>query len=129
MAKPTQTRPTESELEILAALWDLGPATVRQVHERLSAQRDVGYTTVLKLMQIMLDKSLVERDESQRSHIYRPAATQTQTQRQLVRDLARRAFGGSARKLVMQALAGRKPSAEEIREIRDMLDQLEGGPR
>ncbi len=127
MAKPTQTKPTESELEILTALWGLGPATVRQVHDKLGAQREVGYTTVLKLMQIMLDKGLVARDESQRSHVYRPAISQTQTQRQLVRDLARRAFGGSARKLVMQALAGRKPSADEIQEIRSMLDQIEGG--
>ena len=121
-------KPTESELEILNALWRLGPSTVRQVHEALATHRPVGYTTVLKLMQIMLDKQLVTRDESQRSHVYKPTASQKQTQRQLLKDLTQRAFGGSSRTLVMQALAGRKPSAKDIQEIRDMLDQLDGGP-
>ena len=124
---PQNPRPTESELEILSVLWELGPATVRQVHTELSKQRDVGYTTVLKLMQIMTDKGLLKRDESQRSHIYQVKQKQTSTQRQLVKDLMIRAFGGSTEKLVMQALASKKVKPEEIAEIRRMLDEIDGG--
>jgi predicted transcriptional regulator len=130
MAGPV--KPTESELDILAVLWRLGPSTVRQVHEALAAQRSgaaVGYTTVLKLLQIMLTKALVVRDESARSHVYAAADAEAHTQRRLVRDLMQRAFDGSARKLVMQALANRRPSATEIREIRQLLDELEGDQR
>ncbi len=124
---PQNTRPTEGELDILNVLWELGPATVRQVHTELAKQRDVGYTTVLKLMQIMTDKGLLKRDESQRSHVYKVKQKQSSTQRQLVKDLMTRAFGGSPEKLVMQALASKKAKPEEIAEIRKMLDELDGG--
>ncbi|HLL53146.1 MAG TPA: BlaI/MecI/CopY family transcriptional regulator, partial [Myxococcaceae bacterium] len=108
-------RPTEMELAILQVLWDRGPSTVREVHEVLNKDSEgTGYTTVLKLMQIMTEKGLVERDESQRAHVYRPTATQQKTERQLVSDLLDRAFGGSPAKLAMQALATKKSSSEEL---------------
>jgi BlaI family transcriptional regulator, penicillinase repressor len=115
-------RPTDAELAILRVLWDLGPCTVRQVHEVLSRERPAAYTTSLKLLQIMTDKGLVSRDERDRSHVYHAKLTEEQTQRQLVRDLLDRAFGGSASKLVMQALAARRASAEELSEIRRLID-------
>jgi BlaI family transcriptional regulator, penicillinase repressor len=118
-------RPTDAELAILRVLWNQGPSTVRQVHEVLAPEQAVGYTTVLKLLQIMTEKGLVTRDESQRTHVYRARLPEDQTQRQLVRDLLDRAFAGSARKLVMQALAVKKASPEELAEIRDLLDRLE----
>ena len=121
------SRPTDAELEILQVLWDQGPATVRHVHNALAeAGRETGYTTVLKLMQIMFDKRLVTRDESQRSHIYRARSARRTTQRQLVRDLAARAFGGSTEQLVVQALSSQRASKEELAEIRRLLDELEG---
>jgi predicted transcriptional regulator len=115
-------RPTDAELAILRVLWDLGPCTVRQVHDVLSRERPAAYTTSLKLLQIMTDKGLVNRDERDRSHVYHARLTEEQTQRQLVRDLLDRAFGGSATKLVMQALAARRASAEELSEIRRLID-------
>ena len=114
-------KPTESEIEILGVLWAQGPSTVRQVHERLSAGRDVGYTTTLKLMQIMADKGLVTRDESARTHVYSARAGEGQTQRQLVRDLLDKAFGGSAAALVMQALASNPVSADELDAIQKLI--------
>jgi BlaI family transcriptional regulator, penicillinase repressor len=120
-------RPTDAELAILRVLWDRGPSTVREVTDQLGKQRDVGYTTALKLMQIMTDKGLVLRDESKRSHVYRPKQREETTQRQLVTDLIARAFGGSPEKLVLQALSAKKASKEELGEIRRMLDELEGG--
>src|SRR5262245_31825389 len=107
-------KPTEAELAILRVLWEEGPCTVRQVFEQLQTRRGVGYTTVLKLMQIMTAKGLVRRDESQRTHTYRAATTEDQTQRKLVRDLIARAFGGSAQKLVMHALDAAKSSPREL---------------
>jgi predicted transcriptional regulator len=101
-------RPTDSELAILRVLWNEGPSTVRQVHEQLSAEQATGYTTVLKLMQIMFEKGLVARDEAQRAHVYTPVVSEQKTQRQLVTDLLERAFEGSASKMVLQALATRK---------------------
>jgi predicted transcriptional regulator len=122
-------RPTPAELEILGVLWARGPSTVRDVQEALGPERAAGYTTVLKLMQIMADKGLVTRDESARAHVYSARAAETQTQRALARDLVDRAFGGSAAKLVVQALSGRRASAEEIERIRRLLDEIEGGSR
>jgi predicted transcriptional regulator len=119
-------RPTDAELAILRVLWDRGPCTVRDVHDALSATQGTGYTTVLKLLQIMTDKGLVVRDETERAHVYEPRISEHRTQRQLLADLADRAFGGSPAKLVMQALAGRKTSAAELSAIRDLLDRLEG---
>ena len=117
-------RPTDAELTILRVLWDQGPSTVRDVHDALRAQ-GIGYTTVLKQLQIMTDKGLVDRNETQRAHVYTPRASQERTQRQLLGDLVDRAFGGSPTKLVLQALAGRRSTQEQLREIRAMLDALE----
>jgi BlaI family penicillinase repressor len=115
-------RPTDAELAILRVLWDRGPSTVRQVHEVLGRERAAAYTTALKLLQIMMEKGLVERDERDRTHVYRARLSEEQTQLQLVRDLVDRAFGGSATKLVMQALASRRASPDELREIRRAID-------
>ena len=120
MTKPP--RPTDAELAILRVLWDQGSATVRRVHEVLSRERPTAYTTALKLLQIMTEKGLVERDERDRTHIYRARLSEETTQRQLVRDLLDRAFGGSSSKLVMQALATKRASAEELRDIRKAID-------
>jgi predicted transcriptional regulator len=117
----TPQRPTEAELAILRVLWERGPSTVRQVHESLAA-RDTGYTTTLKLMQIMADKGLVTRDESTRTHVYAARLSQETTQRQLVNDLVDRAFGGSAAELVLRALSSHKTSDDELREIRKLID-------
>jgi predicted transcriptional regulator len=124
-----QSRPTDAELAILRVLWSRGPSTVRQVHEALSRDRETGYTTVLKLMQIMTEKGLVERDESERTHVYQARFTQEATQQRLVSDLLDKAFGGSASQLVMQALAAKPASADELAQIRRLLDELEGGKR
>lgn len=122
--KRSLPKPTPGELEILRVLWSRGPSTVRDVYEALGA-RDTGYTTALKLLQIMADKGLVARDETARAHVYSARVEEADTQRQLVRELLDRAFGGSAAKLVMQALAARRASPEEIAGIRRMLDELE----
>ena len=122
MTKPSTPRPTDAELSILRILWERGPSTVRQVHDRLANDRPAAYTTALKLLQIMTEKGLVERDERDRTHIYRARLSEETTQRQLVRDLLDRAFGGSAGKLVMQALAAKRASAEELSDIRKAID-------
>jgi BlaI family penicillinase repressor len=119
----TPHRPTEAELEILRVLWERGPSTVRQVHESLTVARETGYTTTLKLMQIMTDKGLVTRDESTRTHVYAARASQEMTQSQLVNDLVDRAFGGSAAELVLRALSTHKASDEELSEIRRLIDE------
>src|SRR5580704_10099036 len=119
-------RPTEGELAILRVLWDGGPATVREILRTLNQTKPTGYTTALKLLQIMTEKGLVERDESVRPQIYRPSCPQEQTQRQLVRDLLQRAFGGSVRTLVLQALAEKRSSPEELAAMEKLLDRIEG---
>lgn len=116
-------RPTDAELEILRVLWEQGPATVRQVHEALAKTRETGYTTTLKLMQIMADKGLVTRDESARTHIYAARVSQEITQRQLLNDLVDRAFGGSAKELVLRALSSHTTSDDELAEIRKLIDE------
>jgi len=126
MADRHPPRPTDAELAILRVLWERGASTVRDVHDELNRHTPTGYTTVLKLLQIMTDKGLVVRDESQRAHIYEARYSEQKTQRQLLTDLADRAFGGSSAKLVMQALSGRKATPEELDEIRDLLKRLEG---
>ncbi len=118
------TRPTDAELAILRVLWERGPSTVRQVFEVLSVEKALGYTTVLKMLQIMDEKGLVQRDASDRVHIF--ATSQTQTQRHMLDDLLDKAFGGSSLNLVMQALATRRASREDLAAIRKMLDQAEG---
>src|SRR6266850_2572167 len=122
-------RPTQGELEILHVLWERGSCSVRDVYDVLQQNRSAGYTTVLKLLQIMTEKGLVRRDDRQRTHLYEARLTREATQRQMVDDLLERAFGGSASSLVLQALAARKSSAKEIAEIRELLDRLEGGAR
>jgi predicted transcriptional regulator len=119
----TSQRPTEAELEILRVLWERGPSTVRQVHELLVTARETGYTTTLKLMQIMADKGLVTRDESARTHIYTARLSQETTQRQLVNDLVDRAFGWSAAELVLRALSTHQTTDEELGEIRKLIDE------
>jgi len=128
MPKRDVLRPTDAELEILNVLWQRGASTVRDVHQAISRTKpSVGYTTVLKLMQIMAEKGLVRRDESQRAHVYEASLAREQTQRQLIGDLLERAFDGSATKLVMQALSAKKASAKELSTIRKMLDDFERG--
>jgi predicted transcriptional regulator len=122
MSRAAAPKPTDAELAILRILWERGPSTVRQVHEILAGDRPAAYTTALKLLQIMTEKGLVERDERDRTHIYRARLSEEVTQRQLVRDLLERAFGGSSGKLVMQALATKRASAEELRDIRKAID-------
>ena len=120
-------KPTDAELAILRVLWARGPSTVRQIAAVMSdAGRETGYTTVLKLLQIMTEKGIVVRDESARTHIYAPASTQDQTQRQMVTDLLDRVFDGSAAQLVMQALAAKKTTPEELAEIRKLLNKPRG---
>ncbi len=122
-------RPTDAELSILRVLWSRGPSTVRQVLDALSEERAMGYTTVLKLLQIMTEKQLVDRDESDRTHVYRAQFGEAETQHQLLDDLMERAFGGSAMQLVMRALSGRKASPDELAEIRRLLDAHDGESR
>ena len=126
MARRKNSRPTDRELTILRILWDNGPSTVRQVNEAMNEDGDTGYTTTLKLMQIMTVKGLLIRDESQFKHVYKPAYTEERTQKQLVGNLMEKAFSGSAEKLVMRALSAKKISAKELARIRKLLDELKG---
>lgn len=127
MTKQTTQRPTDAELAILRVLWERGPSTVRQVHNILNEIRPTVYTTILKLMQIMDDKGLVRRDKSQRAHVYQPVFTEAETQKRLVGDLLERAFSGSTASLLMQALSAKEASAEELAQIRQILDEAERG--
>jgi len=126
MARHKRPGPTDRELTILRILWDNGPSSVREVNQAMNRYRDTGYTTTLKLMQIMAEKGLLLRDQSQRKHIYKPAMSEEKTQKQLVGDLLERAFAGSAEKLVMRALSAKKVSAKELARIRKMLNEFEG---
>ena len=125
----TRLRPTDAELAILGVLWTQGPSTVRQVHQALADARETGYTTTLKLMQIMAEKGLVARDESTRTHVYSASASRDTTQRQLVSDLVDRAFGGSATALVMQAISAHSASSEELTEIQRLIKDYKEGAR
>jgi len=118
--------PTDAELEVLRVLWDRGPSTVREVHEGVSSDKDVGYTTVLKQMQVMHRKGLVKRSERFRSHVYEASQPQSQVQRGLAQSLLKQAFGGSAASLVQSALGGRKISAAELAEVREVLEKFGG---
>jgi len=122
-------RPTDAELDILTVLWSRGPSTVRDVHETIAARRPAQYTTILKLMQIMAEKGLVVRDETARAHVYSAARPREWTQQQLAGDLLHRAFGGSARSLLIGALSARKASRKELEEMRRLLDQYEKGEK
>lgn len=123
-------RPTEAELAILNILWERGEATVREVHEVLNEREPTGYTTALKLLQVMHGKGLVDRDDSQRAHVYKPAMSKDYTQTQFVTDLVQRVFNGSPSQMVLHALgSSRAASAEELAKIRTLLEQLEQNPR
>jgi predicted transcriptional regulator len=129
MAPQQTVRPTKLELSILKVLWESGPLSVREIQNILDSRKPTGYTTVLKMLQIMTEKGLVDRDETVRPQIYRARHSQEQTQRHLVRDLLDRAFGGSVKALVMQALASRKSSAKDLEAIEKLLDRMEGGSK
>lgn len=124
---PSKPTPTEAELEVLRVLWDRGASTVREVFEVISSGKGVGYTTVLKQMQVMHQKGLLVRSERFRSHVYEPAMDRSVTQRQLAWTILQQAFDGSARGLLQSALAGRKVDARELDEIRQLLDEFERG--
>lgn len=126
MARKKTTGPTDRELAILSVLWDKGSGTVREVHEALHQDIETGYTTTLKLMQIMVEKGLLVREDDGRRHIYRPASSEEKTQKQLVQNLLDRVFAGSAEKLVMRALSAKKVSPKELQRIREMIDEMEG---
>ena len=125
----THIRPTKAELSILRVLWTLGPTSVREIQNALNESKPTGYTTVLKLIQIMTEKGLVERDESVRPQIYRARYSEEKTQRQLLGDLIQRAYGGSVKALVMHALATKRSSPEDVEAIEKLLDRFEGGAK
>ena len=125
MARRKSMGPTERELAILSILWDKGPSTVREIHEALDVGGVTGYTTTLKLMQIMTDKGLLVRS-TDRPHVYKPAVSEEKTQKQVIGDMLNKVFAGSAEKLVMRALSAKKVSAKELKRIRQMLDEMEG---
>jgi predicted transcriptional regulator len=132
MSRGALPRPTDAELEILRVLWQRGPSTVREVQETLSGVKPTGYTTVLKMLQIMTEKGLVRRDEMQRAHVYEARLAQEQTQQQLVSDLLERVFDGSASNLVMHALEtnkNKRTSSDELSKIRRLLDEFERGDK
>jgi BlaI family penicillinase repressor len=120
---PALPRPTEGELELLRVLWKRGPSTVRDIHDEISGTRPVGYTSVLKLLQIMTDKGLVEREESGKAHIYRPATSQNATQEQVLRDISERLFSGSAAQLAMHALAMEPVNDDDLEILRSLIEQ------
>lgn len=129
MTKDAVSKPTEAELEVLQILWKHGPGTVRFVNDRLNEKKTVGYTTTLKIMQLMFEKGLLRREENTRSHLYHPVVKENETQRLLLDRFLDTAFGGSALKLVMQALGNHKATKEEISQIRELLDNLEQGEK
>lgn len=129
MPKTILPKPTDGELAILRVLWRRGPSTVREVLDEFSKSQETGYTTVLKMMQIMTEKGLVARDDADRTHVYEPRLAEEETQKQLLGDLLERAFNGSAKKLVMQALSTKKATSKELAEIRQLLDEIEGVKR
>src|SRR5580700_1356421 len=128
MKRPPQ-KPTASELEILRVLWTRGPSTVREVHDSLQEKKAMGYTSVLKFLQIMTAKGIVRRNETQRAHVYEACLPAEQTKRQFAGDMLQRVFEGSASQLMMHALAGRRASREEIEELRRTLDEYERSRR
>ncbi len=129
MGQETPQKPTASELEILRVLWARGPSTVREVYEALREQKSLGYTTVLKLLQIMTAKGTVRRNEEQRAHVYEACQPAEETKRQLVGDVLHRVFEGSASELMIHALEGRRTSKKELDELRRLLDEYEGRTR
>jgi predicted transcriptional regulator len=129
MARRPAARPTDAQLAILNVLWRIGPATVRMVHETLPSAARRGYTTTLKLMQIMAEKGMVERDETNRSHVYKAASREREMKDRLVGDLMEKAFDGSAAQLALRALSHKPTSKQELDEVRELLDRLESERR
>ena len=129
MPRSPSSVPTEVELAILDVLWQHGPSTVRQIHDALKHERGTGYSTTLKMVQVMTDKGLLHKDESQRPQVYTPAQRQEQTQLKLVDDLIQKGFGGSAMKLVLRAVSAKRISTDELAEIRRLLGEAKGGKR
>jgi predicted transcriptional regulator len=125
MKDASPQKPTAAELQILQVLWERGPSTVREVHEALQEEKALGYTTVLKLMQIMTSKGLVRRDENQRAHVYEAQQPAEKTKRQFAQDMLQRVFDGSARELLLHALAAQRSTRQEIEELRNLLDEHE----
>lgn len=126
MGKEKTPQPTGRELEILRILWERGPGTVREVNKEMNMAKTTGYTTTLKLMQIMAEKGLLRRDDSRYKHVYKPTVSEEKAQKRLVRDLMEKVFSGSAEKLVMRALSAKKVSPKELARIRKLLDNFEG---
>jgi predicted transcriptional regulator len=126
MARQKVTGPTDREITILSILWENGPSTVRQVNEHMNAEQKTGYTTTLKLMQIMTEKGLLVRDDSKFQHVFSPAMSEEKTQSQIVGDMMDKVFSGSAEKLVMRALSAKQVSARELEKIKKLLNEMEG---
>ncbi len=126
MARRPSSNPTEVELQILRVLWERGPSSVREVHQALEEDRDTGYSTTLKMMQVMTEKGLLLKDDSRRPQVYRPAISQEQAQTQFVDDMIQRVFGGAADKLILRAVSSRHLSREDLEQIRKLLKKLEG---
>ena len=129
MARRPSSNPTEVELQILRVLWERGPSSVREVHQALEDDRDTGYSTTLKMMQVMTEKGLLLKDDSRRPQVYRPAISQEQAQTQFVDDMIQRVFGGAADKLILRAVSSRHLSREDLEQIRKLLKKLEGGSK
>ncbi len=126
MGKKRINQPTEVELQILRILWELGPCPVREMHARLNAEKGTNYSTTVKMLSVMLDKGLVKRDEKASPHIYRPVLSREKTGKRMVGDLIDKVYDGAAMSLVLQALATSKPTKEDLDEVRQFLDELEG---
>ncbi len=126
MPRAPSSQPTEVELQILRTLWEQGPSTAREIHNRLAVHRDTNYSTTVKMLSVMLDKNLIKRDETVRPQVFRPADTQQRTQQRMLKDLIHKVYDGSAGSLMLQALSSQKASPEELAEIRKLLDKLEG---
>ncbi len=129
MPRQPSSQPTEVELQILCILWEQGPSTARQIHDGLAENRETNYSTTVKMLSVMLEKSLVKRDETVRPQLFRSAATQGRTQQRMLKDLVQKAYDGSVGSLVLQALSSQKSSPEELAEIRRFLNELEGGAK
>ena len=125
MARHASSQPTDVELNILRILWELGPSTVRDIHNRLIEDRETNYSTTVKMLSVMLEKELVKRDESVRPLVYRPATTQQKTQRRMLNELISKVYEGSTKSLVLQALSSKKASKDDLLEIRRLLDELQ----
>lgn len=124
MPRPASSQPTEVELQILRILWELGPSTVRDIHNRMTLSKDTGYSTTVKMLSVMLEKGLAKRDDSVRPQVYRAASTQARTQKKMLNEMIQKVYDGSAKSLVLQALSSTKASKQDLDEIRKLLDEL-----